>query len=57
MKTENIIAYGSYILISIASIVFDVLSHGTIDVTDQMTFLMVTVIFINYIRDHVRRDK
>ena len=57
MKTENIIAYGSYILISIVSIVFDVLSHGTIDVTDQMTFLMVTVIFINYIRDHVGRDK
>lgn len=56
MKTENIIAYGSYILISIVSIVFDVLSHGTIDVTDQMIFLMVTVIFINYIRDHVRRD-
>lgn len=57
MKTENIIAYGSYILISIVSIVFDILSHGTIDVTDQMTFLMVTVIFINYIKDHARRDK
>jgi hypothetical protein len=57
MKTENIIAYGSYILISIVSIVFDVLSHGTIDVTDQMIFLMVTVIFINYIRDFARRDK
>lgn len=56
MKTENIIAYGSYILISIVSIVFDILSHGTIDVTDQMTFLMITIIYINYIRDHVRRD-
>lgn len=56
MKTENIITYGSYILISIVSIVFDILSHGTIDVTDQTIFLIVTVIFINYIRDHVRRD-
>ena len=56
MKTENIVAYGSYILFFIVSIVFDILSHGTIDVTDQMTFLMVTVIFINYIKDHVRRN-
>lgn len=57
MNIENIIGYGSCILVSIVSIVFDVLSHGTIDVTNQMTFLMVTVIFINYIRDHVGRDK
>lgn len=56
MKTENIIAFGSYILVSIVSIVFNVLSHGTIDVTDQMIFLMISVIFINYIREHVRRD-
>lgn len=56
MKTENIIAYGTYILISIVSIVFDMLSHGMIDVTDQMIFLMVTIIFINYIKDHTRRD-
>lgn len=57
MKVENIIAYGSYILVSIASIVFNVLSHGTIDVIDQMIFLMITVIYISYIRELVRRDK
>lgn len=56
MKTENIIAYGSYILILIVSIIFDVLSHGSIDVTEQMVFLMVTIIFINYIKDYLRRD-
>lgn len=54
MKTENIIAYGSYILI--VSIIFDVLSHGSIDVTEQMIFFMVTIIFINYIKDYLRRD-
>ena len=57
MKVENIIAYGSYILVSIVSIVFNVLSHGTIDVIDQMIFLMITIIFISYIRDLARRDK
>ena len=57
MKVENIIAYGTYILVSIVSIVFNVLSHGTIDVIDQMIFLMITIIFISYIRELVRRDK
>lgn len=57
MKVENIIAYGSYILVSIVSIVFNVLSHGTIDVTDQMIFLMITIMFISYIRELVRRGK
>lgn len=57
MKPENIIAYGSYILILIVSIVFDILSHGSIDVTEQMIFLMVTIIFINYIKDYVGRGK
>lgn len=56
MKTENIIAYGSYILFLIVSIIFDVLSHGSIDATEQMVFLMVTIIFINYIKDYLRRD-
>ena len=57
MKLENIIAYGSYILVSIVSIVFNVLSHGMIDVMDQMIFLMITVIYISCIRELVRRDK
>lgn len=57
MKIENVVAYGSYILISIVAIVFSILSHGTIDITDQMVFFMITIIFISYIRELVRRDK
>lgn len=57
MKVENIVAYGSYILVSIVSIVFSMLSHGTIDAMDQMVFFMITIIFISYIRELVRRDK